>query len=77
MNCTYTVHTRLSCLCIQMNFFRIIFRKVFVVVVVVVAAVVETFLLAKKIKKKAKSGKNLKRTRTNKVSHGKYIFSTL
>ena len=34
------------------NFFRIIFRKVFVVVVVVVAAVVETFLLAKKIKKK-------------------------
>ena len=59
------------------NFFRIIFRKVFVVVVVVVAAVVETFLLAKEIKKKTKSGKNLKRTRTNKVSHGKYIFSTL
>ena len=61
------------------NFFRIIFRKVFVVVVVVVvvAAVVETFLLAKKIKKKTKSGKNLKRTKTNKVSHGKYIFSTL
>lgn len=58
------------------NFFRIIFRKVFVVVVVV-AAVVETFLLAKKIKKKTKSGKNLKRTKTNKVSHGKYIFSTL
>ena len=52
MNCSDTVYTSFSYLCIEMKFLPDNFRKVFVVVVVVVAAVVETFLLAKKIKKK-------------------------
>ena len=73
MNCTYTVYTRFSYLCIQMKFLPDNFSQSFVVVVVV-----ETFFFScEENKKKTKSGKNLYRTRTNKVSHGKYIFSTL
>ena len=75
MNCTYTVDTRLSYLCIQMKFLTDNFSQSFVVVVVVVAAVVETFFSCEENKKKkTKNGQNLKRTRTNKVSRGKYIF---
>ena len=51
MNCTYTVDTRLSYLCIQMKFLTDNFSQSFVVVVVV-AAVVETFFSCEENKKK-------------------------
>lgn len=66
MNCTYTVYTSFSYLCIQMKFLPNNCSQSFVVVVV--SVVVETFFSCEEDKKKTKNGKNLKRTRTNSVS---------
>lgn len=70
MNCTDTVYTRFSYLCMQTKFLLDNFLQRFVVVA---AAVVETFFLEMKITK-TKNGKNFQCTRTNEVSHGKHIF---
>lgn len=72
MNCSDTVYTSFSYLCIQMKCLPDNCSQSFVVVVV--AVVVETFFSCKENKKKNEKWQKLKRTRTNKVSRGKYIF---
>ena len=57
MNCSDTVYTSFSYLCIQMKCLPDNCSQSFVVVVVV-AVVVETFFSCKENKKKTKNGKN-------------------